>query len=193
MHMTIPLPDHLGGHLNRTHTDRGTLNYLMTKYGIRSMLDIGCGPGGMVELGLLRDLDAYGIDGDFTLDYSKELRSRIIQHDFTRGAYDFKRTFDLGWSVEFLEHVEEKYQDNYMAAFSACKYVIATAAPPGYPGHHHVNCREESYWHEVFGRHGFLYDDVETKNIRQFISTMQKPFMQRTGMFFRKSILNEIN
>ena len=37
------LPDHLGGHLNKTHTDRGTLLYLKNKYNIKSMIDIGCG------------------------------------------------------------------------------------------------------------------------------------------------------
>ena len=43
------LPDHLGGHLNKTHTDRGTLLYLKNKYNIKSMIDIGCGPGAMSD------------------------------------------------------------------------------------------------------------------------------------------------
>lgn len=178
------LPPHLGGHLNRTHTDRGTLLFLLSEYKVTSFLDIGCGPGEMVELASLRGCDATGIDGDFTLQYSPSLAKKILVHDFTKGPAPLGREYDLGWSVEFLEHVEEQYQDNYMDAFARCRYVIATAAPPGYPGHHHVNCRELDYWIDVFDRHGFDYSPETTERIRARESTMQKPFMQRNGMFF---------
>lgn len=179
------LPSHLGGHLNKTHNDRGTLSFLVSEYGIKSFLDVGCGPGGMVALAGMRGLDAMGIDGDWEV--PKEKDTFILIHDFTTGpCLTTKAEFDLGWSVEFLEHVEEKYQDNYMQAFALCKYVVCTAAPPGYPGHHHVNCQPQEYWHKVFDKYGFDYDDAVTQRIRKQESTMQKPFMQTTGMFFRR-------
>jgi len=179
------LPSHLGGHLNKTHNDRGTLSFLISEYGIKSFLDVGCGPGGMVALAGMRELDAMGIDGDWEV--PKEKDTFILIHDFTTGpCLTTKAEFDLGWSVEFLEHVEEKYQDNYMQAFALCKYVVCTAAPPGYPGHHHVNCQPQEYWHKVFDKYGFDYDDAVTQRIRMQESTMQKPFMQTTGMFFRR-------
>ena len=178
------LPSHLGGHLNKTHNDRGALTFLMNEYTITSFLDIGCGPGGMVALAGMRGLQAVGVDGDWEV--PKERDTDIIIHDFTHGPAPLEREFDLGWSVEFLEHVEEKYQDNYMQAFARCKYVVATAAPPGYPGHHHVNCQPQEYWHKVFDKYGFDYDDAITQRIRKQESTMQKPFMQTTGMFFRR-------
>jgi hypothetical protein len=71
-----------------------------------------------------------------------------------------------------------------MQAFARCKYVICTAAGPGAPGHHHVNCQLPTYWHDVFDKYGFEYDDETTLDIRLRKSNMQKPFMQRTGMFF---------
>jgi len=178
------LPSHLGGHLNKTHNDRGTLTFLMNEYNIKSFLDVGCGPGGMVALAGMRGLDAMGIDGDWEV--PKEKDTFILIHDFTTGPAPVERGFDLGWSVEFLEHVEEKYQDSYMRAFAHCKYVVCTAAPPGYPGHHHVNCQPQEYWHKVFDKYGFDYDDEVTQRIRKQESTMQKPFMQTTGMFFRR-------
>jgi SAM-dependent methyltransferase len=179
------LPSHLGGHLNKTHNDRGTLTFLINEYNIKSMLDIGCGPGGMVALAQMRGLEAVGIDGDWEV--PKEPDTNIIIHDFTTGpCFTSKSQFDLGWSVEFLEHVEEKYQDFYMRAFARCKYVVCTAAPPGYPGHHHVNCQPQEYWHEVFDKYQFDYDDAVTQRIRKQESTMQKPFMQTTGMFYKR-------
>jgi len=177
------LPSHLGGHLNKTHNDRGVLTFLVNQYNIKTFLDIGCGPGGMVELAQMRGLDAVGVDGDWTVERPQDVR--VMIHDYTVGPTQWTREFDLGWSVEFLEHVEEKYQDNYMQDFARCKYVVATAAPPGYPGHHHVNCREEEYWHDVFNKYGLEYDHDVTMKIRE-VSTMQKPFMQRTGMFFKR-------
>lgn len=186
-HFSEKLPDHLGGHLNKTHMDRGTFLYLLSKYKITSFLDIGCGTGEMVELAGLRGCEAQGIDGDFTLEFSPSLSKKILIHDFTTGPALLKREYDLGWSVEFLEHVDEQYQPNYMETFARCRYVIATAAPPGYPGHHHVNCRDGDYWISVFAKHGLVYSPEETERIRKHESTMQKPFMQTTGMFFIRS------
>jgi SAM-dependent methyltransferase len=181
------LPSHLGGHLNKTHTDRGTLLYLMEKYDIKSFLDIGCGPGGMVQIAKWRGLDAMGIDGDWEV--RKEAEAKVFIHDYTNGPAGLEKAslrtaFDLGWSVEFLEHVDEQYLDNYMQDFARCKYVVCTAAGPGAPGHHHVNCQPAEYWHTVFDKYGFDYDDEITQEIRLRKSNMQKPFMQRTGMFF---------
>ena len=67
---TTELPDHLGGHLNKVHTDRATLMYLKEKYQIKTMIDVGCGPGDMTEIAAGRGIDAMGIDGDFTLSLS---------------------------------------------------------------------------------------------------------------------------
>jgi len=175
------LPSHLGGHLNKTHNDRGALTYCINQFKIKSFLDVGCGPGGMVALASMRGLEAVGIDGDWEV--PKEKDTNIIIHDFTNGPAPIDRDFDLGWSVEFLEHVEEQYMSHYMAAFQRCQVVIVTAAPPGYTGHHHVNCQTEEYWIKKFDSYGFDFDLQETATIRA-MSTMQKPFLQRTGMFY---------
>jgi len=179
------LPEHLGGHLNKVHTDRGSLLYLKEKYNIQSMLDVGCGPGDMVQIANDRGIDAWGVDGDFTLQYSRELKDKIIVHDFCTGPAPIEKTFDLCWSVEFLEHVEEKYVPNFMDAFNKCSYVLCTAAPPGQAGYHHVNCRDLEYWTGVFGEYGFEYDADETNTVKEH-SNMHKPFIKRNGMFFRR-------
>ena len=57
------LEEHLGGHQGKTHTDEGTLNWAIHYLDVKSMLDIGCGPGGMVELANSMGVDAFGVDG----------------------------------------------------------------------------------------------------------------------------------
>ncbi len=94
--------------------------------------------------------------------------------------------FDLGYSVEFLEHVEEQYMDNYMYVFCGCKYVVCTAAPPGKRGHHHVNCQDTQYWIDIFAYYGFDYNEEETEYIRRK-SSMTREFMRSYGMFFTRA------
>ena len=177
-------PEHLGGHMNEVHTDRGTLVYLINKFNIQSFLDIGCGPGWMVEIAKDRGLRALGIDGDFNL--QEEWKNRyisVIEHDFTKGKINDIADHDLAWSVEFLEHVDEEYMPNYMDVFKRCKYAVVTAAPPGHGGHHHVNEQTPEYWIETFAKYGFKYDAETTEEIKQ-TSSMKKPFMQKNALFF---------
>jgi hypothetical protein len=130
------LPPHLGGHFGNTNLDEATLCYLVSRYRIESMLDVGCGPGGMVELAWRLGLHAWGIDGD------RFGPPWIIKHDYTTGPY-VGMPADLIWCTEFVEHVEAQYQENYLATFATGRVLFLTAAPPGFPGHHHVNCLVE--------------------------------------------------
>ena len=176
---------HLGGHCYKTWTDAGALSFLRQRFGVQSMLDIGCGPGWMREIADELNISWRGIDGDQSV-----IGDRTLLHDFTSGAAQLDRSYDLAWSVEFLEHVEEKYQENYLDAFARCELIACTAAPPGWKGHHHVTCRPREYWIGVFGRIGFTYDDRETMSMIN-ASTMKRrrgrSFMMMTGMLFRRS------
>lgn len=175
----MKLPYHLGGHLNKTHIDKSSLSYFINNFQIKSFLDIGCGPGGMVQHALSLGLKATGIDGDFTL----EKADWRITHDFTKGPIIIEKA-DLGWSVEFLEHVEKEYQSNYMSAFSQCNYVFITHALPNKKGHHHVNLEQDSYWIEVFENYNFIFLKKETEEIRR-ASSMRREFVRSTGLVFK--------
>jgi SAM-dependent methyltransferase len=181
------LPGHLGGHENETHVDEGSLSYLIERFGIQSYLDVGCGPGGMVELAHSKGLKSLGIDGDFTLERPDS--NRYVLHDFTAGPAPVEGLWDLGWSCEFLEHVSEQYMDNYMDAFMKCKRIVVTHAFPGQGGHHHVNEQDPNYWFHQFGKRGFLLDMVTTDRIRT-ASTMAERYIRVSGMVFLNSNLD---
>lgn len=186
--MTVILEPHLGGHSNKTNVDDGALSYLINKYNPKSFLDIGCGPGGMVELADDNGLYSRGIDGDYTVKRFSD--SHFVVHDFTKGPAPLDRIFDLGWSVEFVEHVYEDYIPNYIQAFQACKVILLTYAPPGYGGYHHVNEQTESYWLGVMKNHGFKYDQQTSQEVRN-ASTLnlkkkggRKAFVRHRGLIF---------
>lgn len=174
-------PEHLGGHCGITHIDKGSLEWAIKSFNIKSFLDIGCGPGGMVKEALFNyNLDALGIDGDFNILKNSK---NFMLHDFTKSAFVPEKTYDLVWSCEFVEHVEEKYFENYIQTFKSGKYIILTHAPPGTPGIHHVNCKPKDYWIENFLQHNLIYDHnitVELKNN----SSMKRNFIRENGLFF---------
>ena len=76
--------------------------------------------------------------------------------------------------------------------------IVFTAAPPKWPGIHHVNCQDHPYWIKEFALRGFLYDPRLTKACRD-ASTMniKRPFRkqfikQRCLFMFNTKYLDEI-
>ena len=182
------LPKHLGGHAGKTHLDLGVLNYMIEYYQVSSFLDIGCGPGGMVALAAEKGLESFGIDGDFTLSRKGD---NFLIHDYNNGPTLLLSQYDMAWSCEFVEHVEEKYVKNYMLDFQKAKYIVMTFSEKG--GHHHVNLKPKSYWIDIFDSYNLIYDDAVTKKIKN-VSTMNttgkftnKQFIKQNGLFFKNT------
>ncbi len=160
---------------------------------IESMIDLGCGDGKASKTyGEKFGYEYYGFDGDWIRLPKNE---NYVLHDFSQGLVEFDpedTSFDLAYSVEFLEHVDEEYQDNYMNLISRCRYAVVTAAPPGTPGRHHVNCRTQEYWVEVFAKYGFTFLPEITKTAREKSlnrcnqGNEKNQFFKLSGMVFKK-------
>ena len=175
-------PSHLGGHRGMTNTDEGVLAALQANGEIRSMLDLGCGPGGMVALARARGIDAVGVDGDPTISFE-----RLVRHDFTKGPINLGRKFDLIWSVEFVEHVKEMFLGNVLSTIQESLApdgrLFMTAAKPGQPGYHHVNLKDESYWVSRMQSIGLALDEQTTALVRRE-STMLADYVRHAGLVF---------
>lgn len=169
------LEKHLGGHANITNVDHGALKWAMDKFKPKSFLDIGCGPGGMVELADARGLKSLGVDGDYTID--RYNTKNFLIHDYSKGPAPLDKNFDLGWSVEFVEHVYAEYIPNYIQSFQRCKTIIMSFAPPGHGGYHHVNEQTQEYWIDVFNRYNFKFEPVLTQELRNS-STLGRSALQ---------------
>jgi hypothetical protein len=172
------LPGHLGGHFGQTNTDVATLAELQRRYGVRTLLDVGCGPGGQLEAAAALGIVAWGVDGDPHL-----VRPGVRIHDYTTGPL-YWHPVDLVWCMEFVEHVEARYVPNFLATFAAGRVLYLTAAPPGFPGHHHVNCQPEAYWVELLAREGWQLERETTAWVRRNGSHV---FSQRQGLVFARS------
>jgi len=176
-------PSHLGGHQGITHTDQGALEFMRDDLNCKSMIDVGCGPGGQVRLARELKIDAVGVDGDVNC-------KPDVLHDFTKGVCTgdvIFRHFDFVWSVEFLEHVEAKFLPNIISLMTVVtpQYLVISAAPPQKRGHHHVNCQPSTYWIELFANFGFELDQALTMRLRG-ASTMKREFIRARGLVFSR-------
>lgn len=149
--------------------------------GVRSVLDVGCGEGHGARF--FQDLGCRvtAVDGSLQARRDSVVPERHVVHDFARGVYLPADGFDLVWSCEFVEHVEERHLPNFLVTF-ACgdRYLMMTFAGPGQPGHHHVNCRPADYWIERLASIGFRHDEARTLETR----TLATGHYGERGLFF---------
>lgn len=183
------LPHHLSGHGFKSWVDDGALKTILENIKVKSFLDIGCGPGEMVHHAEKYGLEALGIDGDDSIIRKSE--NSFIIHDYCKNPYIPPKDYDLGWSVEFLEHVDKKFENNYFETFKKCKYVFVTHAPKNARGYNHVNLQDSLYWIELFKKNNFEYLENLTQLIRRS-STIEKDFIRKYGLFFKNRLRNSI-
>jgi SAM-dependent methyltransferase len=160
---------------------------VIDRYGVKTVLDVGCGFGYSTNWFDNEGLDAHGLEGSEKI-VETAMSASVDVHDFRTGKPGFLRdSYDLGWCSEFLEHVKKEYEPCYMAALVRCKYLLISAALPGFGGHHHVNERPSEHWIERFRDHGFEFLQDETNRLRQLAhDTCPGSYFQANGLFFRR-------
>jgi len=168
--LTMVDENHLGGFIIEndpaTFTP-GLWRWICGKYKIKSVVDIGCGMGYSIKEFLNHCSDVVGLDGSDYIQENSEWKDLIEKVDFANKKYVPDRTYDLAWSSEFLEHVEEQYIPNYIEVFNNSKYAAVTHAGPGQGGHHHVNCQPSEYWIKVFEDNGFEFLEEDTEELKR--------------------------
>ncbi len=164
-------------------------HWIFDALGVRSVLDVGCGEGHCARFFAGLGCQVLGVDGSV-----KARRDSVIPqchevHDFVSGPFQPPRSFDLVWSCEFVEHVEEKYASHFLTTFrSSSRFIMMTYAAPGQPGWHHVNCRPADYWIEKLAAIGYTLDTRLTKQSRQLAE--EGHFRSRGLVFCPESLVD---
>jgi SAM-dependent methyltransferase len=129
--------------------------WAVRRFGIRSVLDVGCGEGHSTRFFQELGCDVLGVDGCEQAVAESVVPGCTVLHDFADGPFIPGRSYDLIWSCEFLEHVNEEYVPSILTTFAAARVIFLTHAFPKQRGHHHVNCRPSSYWISLLEKAGF--------------------------------------
>ena len=181
-------PEHLGGFIpNDTNSyERELWEYIIPLFNISSVIDIGCGMGystiffaSKMRKYIKNWNDVLCIEGSHDAIQHSLVKNITIQHDYSLGPYWSENIYDMAWSVEFLEHVNASFMDNYMATFKKAKLILISAAPHK-PGWSHLNPQKKEYWIDIFEQYGFIYDDNLTKICRKICPRFPKTFSNYT-------------
>lgn len=178
-----PSKPHLGG--NYIERNEHTFcpqawSYVINKYSIKSVLDIGSGRGHAAKWFHEQGLKSLAIEG-------MEENCRLAVHpttcvDLTEGT--FSAEVDMVNCIEVVEHVEEKYLNNLLNALCCGKFIFMTHGKPKQRGHHHVNNQPTSYWVTHLSNNGFKLLDEDSKEIKRLAQLDGATHIIDTGMLF---------
>ena len=159
-------------------------DWIIAELEVRTVLDVGCGEGHATAYFKRKGCRVLGIEGSATAIRDSPDPGILVRHDYVGGPYRPDVTYDLAWSCEFVEHVEERYLPNFLETFRhAGRYVFLTHALPGQPGWHHVNCQEPGYWIDKLFSIGFSFDYDLTIEARRKAG---HGYFAKTGLVFTR-------
>ena len=127
----------------------------------KSILDVGCGIGTWLRASLdLGIAEAIGVDGSAIKEgHFLVPRTYLKQRDLTQ-LLDMGRRFDAVLCLEVAEHLEKHFGPTLLDSLVRhADVIVFSAACPGQPGQHHVNCQWPSYWQKLFNERGYVCSD----------------------------------
>jgi hypothetical protein len=164
--MTIDTTIYSSAYIQRRATWRPAYEVLAdvfaNRFGLGTIVDVGCAGGLLVESLRKRGYEAWGIDGAPASErlWPPDRRAYYLLADLTRvDGVDLPPT-DFVCSLEVAEHLPAAAAAGYVALLvrHAPKRILFTAASIGQPGLGHVNCQFFSYWMGLFLAHGYALD-----------------------------------
>lgn len=167
-------------------------SWLINKFEIKSMFDVGCGVGFCMEFFHKNKILCHGIDCKEVLEYHR-MREYTSNHDLIDSPFYYMA--DLVWCCEVAEHIAPEFVDNIVQTLikSTNKVLALCAAPQGAGGYNHVNCQNPEYWIELLTQSNVLeYKEDLTKEARSLCSESynRSPnnYFRRSGLIFTRQI-----
>lgn len=141
---------------------------LLQHLNIQSVLDVGCGAGAWLKVWKTRNVEIFGLDGDYVNVEHLHIEQTEFEPTDLRKPFRLGRQFDLVCSLEVAEHLPAESAEQFVQSLcSHAGMVLFSAAPPGQGGDNHINEQPYEYWREKFKKFGYYPHDF----IRPFIAT----------------------
>ena len=175
---TLP---HLGG--NIIEGDPFTFSpkawdYLITRFSIKSVLDLGPGLGYSSYYFHKCGLQVLAVDG--LPENCQKANYPTIQIDLTKSK--IMTRVDLVHCQEVVEHIEEEFLDNLLSSLACGKFIVMTNALPGQGGYHHVNEKPTEYWIENLKKYNCEVLLEDSNRVRNLANEDGAIYLARTGI-----------
>lgn len=165
-----PKKPHLGG--NMRGGDAGTdysadlWPWLVRKYEIKYLLDVGCAEGHALRFFQQAGVRVLGLDGLWQ--NGRRSGVPVIVHDLHTGPLRIEG-LDFIWCCDVVEHIDEEFVPNILGTFKFAKRVALCHGTEEHEksGWHHVNNRSKEYWAEKMRSAGFSMDEEGTRESRE--------------------------
>jgi SAM-dependent methyltransferase len=143
--------------------------YVLSLFQISSVIDIGCGVGGWLEVFQRNGIADYmGVDGDYVPIELLKIPVKHFRAADVCNLPDFGRRFDMVCSLEVAEHLPAAAAPRYISGLvRLAPVVLFSAAIPHQGGTAHINEQWPAYWASLFAEHGFLPVDCIRPQIYQ--------------------------
>lgn len=164
------------------------IDRIIKEFNPESVLDIGSGTGVYVEEFLKRNVKAIGIEGNLAVKPILVTGVNNIVFKDLRSPLNLEERYDLVWSIEVVEHIDEKYIDVliYNLTKYCDKWLVMTSGLNSYGRNpEHLNEQDGNYWIKLIEKEGFTYCD----EISQEIMDYNKKILKRKGLDWFKECL----
>ena len=105
--------------------------------------------------------DILGVDGVEIAAGRLQIPAEAFRVVDLRTRWNLKRTFDVALCLEVAEHLDWRAAPLLVETLANhADEIVFSAACPGQPGQHHVNCQWPVYWQEMFNDAGFTCSDA---------------------------------
>lgn len=177
---------HLGGfaQIDNGGISPGLFKKMVEEYGVHSFLDVGCGRGWSTSWFAFHGVDVLCVEGSHDAIQNSVLpdpSSQHVEHDFSRGPWWPEKTYDVAWSVEFLEHVGVQFHYNYFQAFRKAALIFVTSSSG--PGWHHVEVHTTKWWIKKYESYGLKYSPELSKQVQQWAKENKKTYTGPKGFY----------
>jgi SAM-dependent methyltransferase len=126
-----------------------------------SILDVGCGNGTWLRAASnLGVPDVFGVDGVETSPQKLLFDPKQFKRYDLTALIELGRRFEVVLCLEVAEHLEATVAPVLVESLTKhSDKVVFSAACPGQPGQHHVNCQWPEYWQALFNARGYACED----------------------------------